>query len=98
MNGYKIMSESYMKAANTGTISREEAEKKIRVFDFLAACDNDDIYTLFNSSAFNEIVKAYVSRIADDMITENIIIEEIATEMRDCIGWLLDGVSAEEIM
>ncbi len=98
MNDYKIMSESYMKAADTGTISRKEAEKKIRVFDFLAACDYEDIYTLFDCGAFNEIVKAYVNRIANDMIEENVIIEEIATEMCDRIGWLLDGIKAEEIL
>ena len=44
MNGFKLLSDSYKKALSLGEISREEAEKKCRVFDFLATCDKDDFY------------------------------------------------------
>ena len=60
MNGFQLLSDSYKKALSLGEISREEAEKKCRVFDFLATCDQDDFYNLFDSSAFNEISKSYM--------------------------------------
>ena len=43
MNGYKIMADSYRKLAENGEIDKDLAEKECRIFDFLAACDNDDI-------------------------------------------------------
>ena len=60
MNGFQVMADSYRKAAEDGRISKEQAEKDCRIFDFLASCDQDDIYRLFDSSAFNEIAKSYM--------------------------------------
>ena len=53
MNGFALVSDSQRKAAESGMISREEADKKCRVYDFLAACDKEDLYILFDSSALN---------------------------------------------
>ena len=59
MNGYKLMAESYKKLLEQGLISNEEAEKEIRIFEFLATCDMDDYCRLVDSSAFNDIIMGY---------------------------------------
>ena len=60
MNGFQIMADSYRKAASEGKINKVQADKDIRIYDFLGSCDQVDIYKLFDSSAFNEIVKSYM--------------------------------------
>lgn len=42
MNGYTLMAESYKKLMNEGKIEKEVAEKEIRIYEFLATCDDDD--------------------------------------------------------
>lgn len=59
MNGYTIMADSYKVLAEQGKIEAEKAEKAIRIFDFLATCDNDDLCQMVDSSAFNDIIKAF---------------------------------------
>ena len=59
MNGYKLMADSYRKAAEEFKVNATEAEQKARVYDFLATCSDQDINTLFDSGAFNEITKNY---------------------------------------
>lgn len=60
MNGYTLMAESYKKLVETGKIEKEVADKEIRIYDFLATCDSDDICRLADSGAFNDIIKAYI--------------------------------------
>ena len=43
MNGYETMSENYKILMQRGEIEKEAAEKAIRVYDFLAGCDTDDL-------------------------------------------------------
>ncbi len=72
MNGFALMADSYRKYLQSQGYDKEagasfcedspevrDAERKVRIFDFLATCDDDDFYTLFDSSAFNEIAKDY---------------------------------------
>lgn len=39
-----------------GKIEKEVAEKEIRIFEFLATCDTDDLCRMVDSTAFNEII------------------------------------------
>lgn len=55
MNGYETMSENYKILMQRGEIEKEAAEKAIRVYDFLAGCDTDDLCEMIDSSAFNEL-------------------------------------------
>lgn len=59
MNGYKLMADSYRSAAAEGKINAGEAERKARVYDFLGTCTKEDMYTLVDSSAFNDIIRGY---------------------------------------
>ena len=53
MNGYETMSENYKILMQRGEIEKEAAEKAIRVYDFLAGCDTDDLCEMIDSYAVN---------------------------------------------
>ena len=97
MNGYEIMSNSYKKPAEEGKISNETAEKECRIFDFLATCDEDDIYKLFDSSAFNEIVKSYVRIAVRELASEETITEVQAKAVRNRLSLLFDEKTAKDV-
>ena len=60
MNGFAMMSDSYRKLIEQGKIEKEIAEKEIRIYDFLATCTVDDFCRMIDSSAFNDIIRAFV--------------------------------------
>lgn len=62
MNGYETMSENYKILMQRGEIEKEAAEKAIRVYDFLAGCDTDDLCEMIDSSAFNDLIRAFLVR------------------------------------
>ena len=63
MNGYTMLAESYKKLLQEGKVTEEEAKKNIKVMEFLAECSEEEINIMFDSAAFNEIMKEYVRRI-----------------------------------
>ena len=71
MNGYEMMAESYRQLVKHGEIDKETADKEIRVYDFLATCDSDDLCRMVDSSAFNDIIRAFV-----EMAVKNADIDE----------------------
>lgn len=98
MNGYKIMAESYRTLASAGDITQEQADKECRIFDFLATCDDDDICRLFDSSAFNDIAKAYLKVAVAELTDEGTINEEQAEKVRNRFSVLFSEKRANEIM
>lgn len=97
MNGYKLMADSYREAAEKGIISKEEAEKIARNYDYLAGCDTEDIYNLFDSSAFNEIAKSYLRIAAKELIEEGTIDEEQGRAIRNRFSLLFSEKQAKEV-
>ena len=97
MDGFKIMSESYRKAAEKGMITKEQADKDCRIYDFLGACDEEDIYTLFDSSAFNEIAKSYMRIAVKELVEEGTLEEEQAQAVRNRFSLLFDEKKAAEV-
>lgn len=81
MNGYKMMADSWRKLLDNGKISDEkipETKRAVEIYDFLAACNTDDLCRMVNSSAFNDIIIAYmklaVNKAAiDDRARENVM-------------------------
>ena len=61
MNGFQIMAE---------TLRKNGQERKAELYEFLGGCTDEDINTLFDSSAFNEIAKGYLSRACDELEQE----------------------------
>lgn len=94
MNGYKLMAESYRKLSEAGKLSAEVANKEIRVFDFLAECDETDICRLINSGAFNDIIKGYVKACAEEAGFDP---DQVA-QLQDSIRWVLDTRTASEVL
>lgn len=94
MNGYKLMAESYKKLSVDGKISEEDANKEIRVFDFLAECDEADLCRLVNSGAFNDIIKGYVKASAEEAGLD----EEQINQLKEAIRWVLDTRTASEVL
>lgn len=98
MNGFALLSESYKKALSQGQINKEEAEKKCRVYDFLATCDQEDFCNMFDSSAFNEISKSYMRLAVKELTDEGTIDEEQAKAVRNRFSLLFDEKQAHEVI
>ena len=98
MNGFVLMADSYRKAAGEGKINADEAEKKARIYDFLGTCDTDDLYTLFDSTAFNEIAKDYMRAAVKRLIANGTIDEEQAQAVRNRYSLLFSEKQAHEVI
>lgn len=97
MNGFRLMADSYRKTAEQGTIKQADAEKKCKALDFLATCDQDDFYNLFDSSAFNDIAKDYLRLAVNELISEGEIDEEHGRAIRNRFSLLFSEKSAKEV-
>lgn len=97
MNGFKMMSDAYRKLASEGKISKDEAEKKCKAFDFLSSCNDEDICNLFDSSAFNEIAKSYLRLAVRELISEEVIDEDQGQAVRNRFSLLFDEMKANEV-
>lgn len=97
MNGFQIMADSYHMAAEQGQISKEEANKKCKAYDYLANCDQEDIYNLFDSSAFNDICKSYLRKAADQLEGEGVLDEEQNAKICRRMNLLFSETTAKEV-
>lgn len=58
MNGYEILVRGYKKLVETGQIEMDEETKSyIKVYEFLASCSQEEKRMLFESGAFNDMIK-----------------------------------------
>lgn len=64
MNGYKMSADSYRILKKRDP--KADVDSNIKVLDFLTTCTQEDIYNLFNSSAFNHICLGYVEMALND--------------------------------
>ena len=61
MNGYNLLAAMYredLKSEDAELV--KVAEKKIKVYEFLATCDTEDLCNLVDSSALNDLIKGYI--------------------------------------
>ena len=93
MNGFEMIAEQYKELLKQEKIDEQTANKEIRIYDFLAECEKDDFYRLFNSGAFNDIVKAYVHKALEGAGVDNETTSKVMEELR----WLFDTKQAREI-
>lgn len=99
MNGYTMLAESYKKLLHEGKVTEEEAKKNIKVMEFLAECSEEEINIMFDSAAFNEIMKEYVRRAINNAdLGEEEEKEEIKSKIMNELRWLLSEKTAGEIM
>ena len=94
MNGYTLMAESYKKLMNEGKIDKATAEKEIRVYEFLENCDDDDKFIMVDSSAFNDIIRAFVK-----MAVNNAEIDKDSrNKVLSQLSWIFDEKTAKEVL
>ena len=98
MNGFELASESYRKAAEQGIITRATADKKCRIYDFLATCDDEDICNMFDSTAFNEIARSYMRLAVKELVEEGTIDEEQGKAVRNRFSLLFDEKTASQVL
>lgn len=94
MNGFAMMAESYRTAASEGKVTQEYADKECKVLDFLAICDDEDVYNLFDSSAFNEIMMSYIRKAVNNL---DVLDDEQKMAVRNEVRMLLSEQTAKEI-
>ena len=94
MNGYTLMEESYKKLMDEGKIEKEVAEKEIRIYEFLATCDIDDFCSMVDSSAFNDIIRAFLKMAVDNADIDEESKEKVISQLR----WMFDEKQAKEVL
>ncbi len=96
LNGFYVIAEGYRRAAAAGEISQEVADRHCRIYDFLAACDEEDFDILFESSAFNEIAEGYLRIAVRELVKEGKITKDQGWEIEVRFGGLFDDVSSKD--
>jgi hypothetical protein len=94
MNGYEMMADSYRQLVKQGKIDKEIADREIRVYDFLATCDSDDLCRMVDSSAFNDIIRAYLKMAVQSADIDEDAREKVVGQLR----WLFDEKTAKEVL
>lgn len=94
MNSYEMMSENYKILMQRGEIEKETAEKAIRVYDFLAECDTDDLCQMVDSSAFNDLIRAFLIR----AITNADLSEDATLKIMEQLRWIFDSQTAKQVL
>lgn len=91
MNGYKMTADAYRAIKEKDP--KIDVDSNIKTLDFLSTCTKEDIYNLFNSSAFNNICMSYVKNALNDF-------EELNDDMKDRISshvkYKFDTLTAEQ--
>jgi len=96
MNGYQLTADAYKKmlekepAENTET--RQQLQTTIKALEYLAGADDATIYALFDSGAFNSIVKGYIRLALNNTDTD----KEQAAEIMQELKYLFDTKRAAE--
>lgn len=96
LNGYQITANSYReylkRYPETPQEEKEDMQRRIKVNDFLGTCSDWEICEMFNSSAFNDIVKGYVELCADTLDYS----EEQKTALMGRLYRMFDDKTAQE--
>lgn len=94
MEGYRILAKSYRKFIEEGKLDKESGEREIRICEFLADCEEADLYRLIDSGAFNSIIKAYLLQAMNGAGIKKTQQDEVC----DALSWLFDTAQAQEVM
>ena len=94
MNGYTMMADSYRDLMNEGRMDKEVAEKNIRIYEFLATCDKDDICRMVDSSAFNDIIRSFLKL----ALTNAELDKKSRDKALNQLNWIFDEKTAWEVL
>lgn len=98
MNGFEVTADTYREMAAKGECSQEQADRICKAYDFLATCDQEDFCTLFNSTAFNDITKAYLRTAVDELTKEGEITAEQGKAVLRRLSLLFDEMTAQQAL
>ena len=93
MNGFQMMADSYKTLVKHGKLKEEDARREIEIYEFLATCDHSDFCRMVDSSAFNDIIKAFCRKALQGAKVGEEIEDSVMGELR----WLFDTMQASEI-
>lgn len=94
MNGYEMMADSYRQLVKQGKIDKETVDREIRVYDFLTTCDSDDLCRMVDSSAFNDIIRAYLKMAVQSADIDEDSRNKVVGQLR----WLFDEKTAKQVL
>lgn len=94
MNGYSLTAQTYRDLEKKGIYTKEKADKLVRIYEFLATCDKEDICNLFDSSAFNDITRGYILLSIENSSIDEKIKEEIINNSK----YVFDDTAAAEVL
>lgn len=93
MNGYKVLADGYRTLVSQGKFTEEEVKTDLKVLDFIAECTQEDLYTMIDTSAFNEIIKSFCrTALINARVTE-----ETRYNVMNELRWLFDERPAREV-
>lgn len=96
MNGYKMTADSYRQYLEQHPDEPQEVKAdlacKIKALDIMANCSDSERLALFNTSAFNDVVKGYVKLALDNTGIE----EEQRKAIVNEVSYLFDVKTADE--
>lgn len=99
MNGYEMMAQAYEKMLRDGTKDENfdgfdamDAMQKIKALRLVAEMTDDEIDALFDTSAFNNIVKGYLWAAMEQ--TDPELTDEQKRAIAGCFASVLDEMSA----
>lgn len=94
MNGFALIAESYEQLVKQGKMTEEQAKRNIEIYDFLATCNQDDLCQMVDSSAFNDIIRAFLAKVIDNANLDEKSKDSVTNELR-C---LFDDLSAKDVL
>lgn len=81
------------KRADMDAETRADLTRQVKAYEILADCEDIDRYNLFNSGAFNSIIKGYVEMMADELEG---LTDEQKSGIKGKISALLDRYTAKQ--
>jgi polyhydroxyalkanoate synthesis regulator phasin len=94
MNGFAMIAESYKRLVKQGEMTEEQAKRSIEIYEFLATCNQDDFCQMVDSSAFNDIIRAFLAKVIDNTKLDEKSKDSVTNELR-C---LFDDLSAKDVL
>lgn len=94
MNGFTIMADSLRYLVKKGELTEEQVKRDIEIYDFLATCNKDDFCRMVDSTAFNDIIRAFLKK----AIIGAKLDKESEDKMLNEVRYLFDGMTAKEVL
>lgn len=77
---------------NVERLQKMRLLKKIRVYDFLATCDKEDIYTMVDSSAFNDIIKSFCKKALENSSVSEQSAQDVINELSNLFNFSCEKI------